>query len=374
MTRSLALVRSLSILVAVVVMLGAGVQDARGLPIGPPSPPAQPAVGAAGGNGTCAVAVRTVANPRPGATQPVSIFEPSGPASAVLGGGKCDGPKRPVVFIAHGFGATDPSTYQGLIDHLVSVGNVVVYAAFEADDHDGDGDTDRSDLEESYRVVDDGIVAAVGVTPRIDTTRTGWWGHSHGGGMVPWLVQQGAARGWGTNALWMSSVAPAYSQLIGDGTIVVPPQTQSMTVAFQHDAFADKRLGIDIFESLLLPPAQKRHVMINSDVHGLPPLVAEHNAPTGSGSQVDGIDYLLWRYADLLEACAVAGRSCTDDLSAAGTWSDGTPVTPALVSAHPIDSGPAPAILAECDALFGTGGLDPIDLNPRRDRCGPTHL
>jgi hypothetical protein len=172
----------------------------------------------------------------------------------------------------------------------------------------------------------------------------------------------------------MSNVAPAYSQLIGDGTIAVPPNTQAMTVAFQFDGFADKRLRIDIFESLLLPPQQKRHVMINSDVHGLPPLVAEHNAPTGSGSQVDGIDYLLWRYADLLETCAVSGRSCNDDLTAAGTWSDGTPVTRSVVSAHPIDSGPAPAILAECDALFATGGLDPIDLNPRRDRCGPSHL
>jgi hypothetical protein len=33
-----------------------------------------------------------------------------------------------------------------------------------------------------------------------------------------------------------------------------------------------------------------------------------------------------------------------------------------------------PAVLAEGDSLFGTGGLDPIDLNPRRARCGPAHL
>jgi hypothetical protein len=34
---------------------------------------------------------------------------------------------------------------------------------------------------------------------------------------------------------------------------------------------ADKRLGIDVFESPLLPAAQKRHVTINSDLHGYPP-------------------------------------------------------------------------------------------------------
>jgi hypothetical protein len=47
---------------------------------------------------------------------------------------------------------------------------------------------------------------------------------------------------------------------------------------------------------------------------------------------------------------------------------------PAVVSAHPVDSGPMPAILAECDSLFGTGILPAIDLNPRRARCGPAHL
>ena len=166
----------------------------------------------------------------------------------------------------------------------------------------------------------------------------------------------------------------AYSQLIGDSTIAVPANTQAMTVAFAQDALADKRLGIDVFESLLLPAAQKRHVMINSDLHGYPALVAEHNAPTAAAGQGDAIDFQLWRYADLLETCALTGRSCDADLSTVGTWSDGVPVAPAVVSAHPIDSGPMPAVLAECDSLFGTGVLDPIDLNPRRDRCGPAHL
>ena len=132
-----------------------------------------------------------------------------------------------------------------------------------------------------------------------------------------------------------------------------------MTVAFEHDAFADKRLGIDVFESLLLPASQKRHVMINTDAHGIPPLVAEHNAPTAAAGQADAIDFLLWRYADLLETCALTGHAATPTSSIVGTWSDGTPTVRALVSPHPVDSGPMPAILAECDALFGTGGRRP---------------
>jgi len=373
MTRHLARISLLAIGVTAALFAGGPGTASAGL-LAVPTPPAQPPAGAPGGNGSCGVAVRSVANPRPGATLPVWIFEPTGSSTATVTGGRCDASKRPAVFVAHGFGATDPATYQALLDHLVSVGNVVVYAAYDAGDHDGDGDTDRSDLEESYRVVDEGIVAAVAATPRIDLARVGWWGHSHGGGMVPWLVQQGAARGWGTKALWMSNVAQAYSQLIGDATIAVPPRAQAMTVAFAQDALADKRLGIDVFESLLLPAAQKRHVMISTDLHGVPALVAEHNAPTAASGAGDAIDFQLWRYSDILETCALTGRSCDADLSTVGTWSDGVPVVPAVVSAHPVDSGPMPAVLAECDSLFGTGALDPIDLNPRRARCGPAHL
>ena len=374
MAARLTRMRQLVIAAAIAVVLVATMQPTAAAPIGIASPPPQPPAGAPGGNGFCGATARSITNPRPGATLPVWIFEPTGTANGTVTGGRCDSSKRPVVFIAHGFGSTDPASYQDLIDHLVSVGNVVVYPAYDAGDRDGDGDTDRSDLEESYRVVDAGIVAAVGATPRVDTRLVGWWGHSHGGGMIPWLVQQGAARGWGSKALWMSNVAQAYSQLIGTGTISVPARTQAMTVAFEHDAFADKRLGIDVFESLVLPAAQKRHVMINTDLHGQPALLAEHNAPSASDGQADAIDFLLWRYVDLLETCSLTGRNCDLDLSTVGVWSDGTLIIQALVSPHPVDSGPTPAILAECDALFGTGVLAPIDLNPRKARCGPTHL
>ena len=364
--------RTIAVSVAFAAVLGVG-SDAVAAPLGLASPPPQPPAGVPGGNGHCGLTARSMSNPRPGATLPVWIFEPTGSAPATVAGGRCDTPKRPTVFVAHGFGSTDPASYRDLIDHLVSVGNVVVYPAYDAGDRDGDGDTDRLDLEESYRVVDAGIVAAVAATPRVDTSRVGWWGHSHGGGMISWLVQQGGARAWGTRSLWMSNVAQAFTQLVGTGTISVPARTQAMTIAFEHDGFADKRLGIDVFESLVLPPAQKRHVTINTDVHGQPPFIAEHGAPSAGDGQADAVDFLLWRYADLLETCALTRGSCDADLSAVGTWSDGVPIVPALVSPHPVDSGPMPAILAECDAGFA-GGAPPLDLNPRKERCGPSHL
>jgi hypothetical protein len=61
-------------------------------------PPTQPPAGAPGGNGACGLSERSVANPRPGATLPVHIYEPTGPDTAVQGGGRCDSSKRPTVF------------------------------------------------------------------------------------------------------------------------------------------------------------------------------------------------------------------------------------------------------------------------------------
>jgi hypothetical protein len=287
----------------------------------------------------------------------VWIFEPTGAAEASLTGGQCDDASRPAVFFAHGFGQTDPASYQVLINHLVSIGNVVVFPTYSVDDGS------RATLEESYRVVDAGYVEAVKQTPRLDTRRAGWWGHSHGGGMIPYLVQQGGTRAWGKDARWMSIVAQAFTELVGDGDIAVPDNTEAISVAMQHDALADNRLGNDVFKSLLLPPAQKRHVTVLSGTHEGRPFAAEHGGPTGgNGAGVDAVDTLIARYADLIELCGLFGQGCDADLTTlAGE-------THAVVSADPVDVGPYPAVLAECDAGFGPS------LNVRMSRCGETRI
>ena len=324
-----------------------------------------PPVSSAGQNGDCETTPRQTDNPRQAegaAPTTVWIFEPAGDAPASLTGGRCDDRNRPAIFLAHGFGQTDPTAYQELIHHFVSVGNVVVYPVYEVEDGE------RSTLEESTRVVDAGFVRAVEVTPRIDTNRVGWWGHSHGGGMVPYLVQQGAARGWGKKAFWLSNVAQAYSQLVGDGDISVPGNAEAMTVAFHDDALADARLGIDIFKSLQLPKSQKRYAMMQSGRSSSGPFLAEHGGPEGgNGLQVDAVDRMLWRYADLLELCSLYGAGCDADLTTL-PMPDGTEEVHATVSDDPVDAGPRPAILAECDAGFGP------TLNPRLARCGESRL
>lgn len=335
-----------------------------GLPVGAATQPGQPTRGA-GSNGPCGMTVRSL--PTPGfSTEKTYVYEPTGTATAPTGK-TCDSAKRPTVLLAHGTNESAQSTFAGFVKHMVSKGNIVVCPT-----HSMEGSTARSN-DDAYHAVRDGFFAAVTTTPRIDTTRIGVWGHSFGGGMTPYLVQQIAARGWARKALWMSMVAQAYTRLAstpGTRAIRVPKWTRAMTISMEDDQLADNRLGIDVYESLTLPFPRKLYIRVMSDTHGQPPIVADHTAPAGSdASTLDSVDFAVWRYADVLEHCALVRQGCRPDMPSLGTWSDGVDITPSLVAVHPVDSGPAPAALSECDGTYG-----PI-LNPDRlPYCGSTHV
>src|SRR4051812_33797072 len=304
---------------------------------------------------------------------PVYVFQPAGAGTATVAGGRCDGAKRPTVFVAHGLGGTDPnSNYGGLGHHPGSVGNIVVYPTYSSNS----GSLDE--LRALDRYVNAGMVTAAAKYPRIDTTRVGWWGHSLGGSMIPYLVQQGGlVRGWGRKAIWMNNVAQTFAELVTPNpnreAIDTPPNPQVLTVGFQDDELADNRLGDEVFHALTVPAAQKHHATVNSDAHGQPAFVADHFAPSGgNGTAIDAVDFAVWRYHDLLETCALTGTGCAADYSFVGTWSDGTDIVHATVvdgSQYPVDVGPSPAILAECDGYYGQ------QLNQDRIKwCPPTHL
>ncbi|MFW0785794.1 hypothetical protein AAFP35_14870 [Gordonia sp. CPCC 206044] len=343
---------------------------AQAAPASAVSQPDQVQMGAA--SGPCSVMARQMPNPAM-PSQPIHVFVPAGPGKTPLTGDRCNSAHRPAVVISHGFGAITPDAYKGLIEHLVSVGNIVVFPVYPLG-------TNTKQFEDSYRRFDAGVVAALAAT-RADTSRLGFWGHSFGGGMVPYLVRQAGARGWGGRGLWMSMVAQAYSQLVGKGAIDVPRNTQAMTLAFDDDNMADARLGIDVYSSLTIPAAQKRHITVRTDTHGQQALVADHLTPASVGNGlIDAYDFLLYRYADQLQGCAIGRTSCDVDWSTVGTWSDGRPLSPARVTDHPVDVGPAPALVADCDG--GLAGGPPVatigdqtilgGINPRWEKCGPT--
>jgi dienelactone hydrolase len=327
----------------------------------PPTPPGPPATGELGGNGPCGTAERVLpSGARTSLGQPLDVYvlTPTGAAATPLVGGACDSDTRPVVFFSHGYGLGKPSDYAALVTHWVSNGNVVVMADYESG---------NMDLETTFRQVDQGNRAAVAAEPRIDVTRTGFYGYSHGGGMTAYLAQQAVARGWSSRALWLTSLSQAYTQFQGTGgPIRLPGHARAFVIAGDNDGFADARNGIDVFESLTLDGSRKDHITLHSDDHGSPALDASHAIVTDGSSPVDALDFALWRLSDVLQSCSLRARNCDADLASMGTWSDGTPVTPATVTDQPVDTGPVPAVLAECQGPFA------LLLNPRIGECGPS--
>jgi hypothetical protein len=329
-----------------------------------PTPPAQPTSGP-GANGPCTPTRVSAPNPAV-ANNYVSVYSPSGSAATPLVGGTCDDAQRPVVAVVHGLGAgTDAQLlggvsllYADLITHLVSVGNIVIFATYN---------TDTNDFVGSYRAQGAALVTAAGMTPRGDFSRFGIVGHSMGGGATPYLTQQAAARSWGSRALWIVPVAPWFVHGVGIGPITVPAHTRVVVIAYDNDTYVDNRIGIDLFRSLTVPATQKQHVTVRSQTRGFTTLNAQHTAANSLLAPNDAIRfYGLYRITDALQSCALSGAGCDTDLSIMGHWSDGVAVTPAVSTDDPVDAGPVASSLG----LFGLQGECFVPANPRAATCG----
>lgn len=299
------------------------------------TPPPQPAPGQLGGEGPCGQSVQSWTN-LGSLLQTVWVYQPTG-GGAPRTGGSCGDASRPVVFFAHGYGAIFPQPYDGLIDNLVSNGNIVVYANYSV----------LAAPALAYGQVDNGIVEAASRTPRMDLDNIGFFGHSYGAGMTPYLVQRADARGWGSASLWFQMNASFYAFQIGSGPIAMPAHARGLVISHQDDANLDARIGIEVFEDLQLPDAQKEHVTVRTDCHQGSCVVADHTLSSSSGENHLWF-YGVFRNWQVLSDCARTGANCNADLTFMGTWSDGHPATPAIATDDPVDSGPPTS--AECNS------------------------
>jgi hypothetical protein len=292
----------------------------------------------------------------------VHVFSPTGSAATPLTGGTCADALRPVLFLSHGYLANDPSLFSDLIQHFVSQGHIVVFAEYcGLDTTDLDGD--------AYVIVDAGFEQAATEAPialRGDLGRVGFMGHSMGGGMVPYLLQQAEPRGWGDESIWAVLLAPYWALAVGDeATIDVPEDLHALVVSFDEDAVNDNAIAAEIFVALDMPLEDKDYVLVQGDAHGEPALVADHVLPQTKESTSDDTPrpddalriYGVYRNANALAACAMFGTHCDVDRTFMGVWSDEVPVTPATVTDSPGDSGIGAVVT--CTNL----------LNPRHELC-----
>lgn len=320
---------------------------AKNTPTPPPAAaPGQPAPGHLGGNGPCGK------GPTPtgiaSRLQQVWYFQPSGKGTPRTGG-TCSDKKRPVIFIAHGATAIIPLVYQEMIDNMVSNGYIVVY-------------TNQTLLwkpELTYPQVAEGAQYAVKwldmwAGRRMDLDNIGIWGHSSGGGMVPWLAQQAEKAGWGRQSMWLYMAAPYFAfKIETEGKIHLPANARVQVVNFDQDDKSDASLGIDLYKSFDLPESQKTHIMVNSDG---PNYIADHGTVKSWAFKTTPSTFLafygVWRNYQAMGDCARFAVNCNADLTYMGTWSDGREAKRASISTDPIDIGP-PALDKDCTFFEG---------------------
>jgi pimeloyl-ACP methyl ester carboxylesterase len=289
---------------------------------GPPRP-APPGLGSLG---PCTETVETIANPQQFG-QTLNIFSPGGSAVAPTGG-TCNDDNRPTAIVVHGLSASFTWVYSGIISHLVAQGNVVIFATYA---------TDTSDFVGSFQREDEAIVLAAAATDRVDLERVGIIGHSMGGGAIPYLVQRLDARGWGSNGLWVMSLAPwVVAGVPATGPIVFPSHAHVVVQAYSDDTLVARSTGVDMFNRLSTPLSRKQHVTLRTTSNAGVTLNATHTTPNSVIAPEDAMKfYGIYRIADALQGCSQRGQHCSTDFSFMGQWADGTPVLPAVSTDTP---------------------------------------
>ena len=316
----------------------------------PPVPLVELTAGEAGGTGPCGMTHRDLAPPF-SSPYPISVFEPTG-EGAPWTGGSCSDPSRPTVLVAHGYLGVDPLAYYRLIEHLTSVGFLVIFAPYQI----------AYDPVRQYSMVDQGVQHAVDRSPRADTSRFGVIGHSYGGGMTPYLLQQATARKWGADSIWTVMFAPHFAALVGDGMIDLPDWIRSLIVTYEHDVLVDARIAIETQSALDVPADRKHHLMVLTDASHTPPLMADHLGPIAfpdnflaplplGNLRADHFDlWAAWRPIDATARCSMTGEWCDTDLADMGEFRGGRAVKRGLVDADIVDRGPI--TLQECGFMI----------------------
>lgn len=203
------------------------------------------------------------------------LFEPAAPRPA----------QAPVIAFLHGWGAMDPNLYGAWIEHLVRRGNIVVYPLYQ--------DSLRTPARDFAPNAAAGITDALRrlqdepghVRPQL--ARFALVGHSMGGALTANLAATFEEEGLPRPRAAMSveparkleSQQHAFIELEDLGRI--PAETLLLAITGDRDTVAGDGDARRIFEeSTAIPLANKDFVVLASDPHGQPDLLATHAAPS----------------------------------------------------------------------------------------------
>ncbi|MEM6263640.1 MAG: T9SS type A sorting domain-containing protein [Bacteroidota bacterium] len=226
----------------------------------------------------------------------ISVFYPQGTTSPV-----------PTIFFSHGYGGNDTVRYIETLRHLASRGYVAVFVPYS---------TIGITIPERYLTLFEGFTKAARTLPTIiDTTRVGFYGHSFGGGATPRVAYRAfRENNWGVNGKFIFCSAPWYSFELGTTNLPnFPTDCNMLTVLYDDDFTNDHRMGMDIFNNIVINDSIKDCLMVFSDTISGYLYEANHNLPgeTGNG-ELDALDYYVtFRLLD-----ALSDYTFTGDLAA----------------------------------------------------------
>ena len=300
-----------------------------------PSQPAQPTTGPGGSETPFAQVDATFyGDPAVGWW----LFEPTDPLPSAS---EADGPLPVVIFVggccpvAANQSNCRPDCHMAWIEHLARMGNLVVYPNFRADHADAD--------------IADGVRAALAELakpghPPPDLGRVALFGWSFGGLGGPNYAATAAANSLPVPSAMMF-FGPGCEGCVLRDLSPIPADTRLVMVVGSDDDMVGEDGAKQVWAALPQVPADRRaYVRLVTDRHGIPSLVTDHALPATAHSwaTVDALDwYGIWRPFDALLSCTWGGVDCdlalgdSPERTYMGTWSDGVPVTPAVVVPDP---------------------------------------
>ena len=274
------------------------------------------------------------------------------------------GQNAPVVAFIHGWLALDPSVYRLWIDHIVKKGNIVIYPQYQKL-------STGADYFTIYAVtaIDDALKNLSSRSNHIkpDRDRFAIVGHSAGGIIAANIAAISENDIMLPKPKAVMCVEPGITRLpansfrnkrgnLDDSTVIplydlrkIDPETLLITIVGDEDINVFDYDAKRIYnESIHIHYKNKDYVIMHSDYHGDPPLIADHYAPAAPIKKdygpllstilpdklagVDALDhYGTWKLFDALINAAFYNRgweyldgSTLEKFM--GYWSDGTPV------------------------------------------------
>jgi len=273
---------------------------------------------------------------------PVSVFVP-GNATAQN--------RRPVVFFAHGFGGFDYRFYEGLLRQLTSNGYIVVFAPYTPNLF--------TTHANRYQQMWFGFQIAVErYSNLMDTSRIGFAGHSYGAGALPEMTKRGVAQGWGSNGLFIFSMAPWYSW--GSDFSSIPAKAKLVVQIYWEDGTNEHLIAQnDLWKKLNHLTERKWQTVRSAQCRCS--LKAGHSVPVTSGEQgtsdsggdLNAQDYWsVWRRLHALSDYTFNNNAAAKDIAFGVDARSGRWRFCALRPVTPLEATDAPVVNPNQEATF----------------------